>query len=63
MAAGDVVVTCFRLQQAATAGEIVVGEVTYRATQRMIDYAPIDPVAAKGRIVTLVTRECKRGRS
>jgi len=49
MAAGDVVVTCFRLQQAAPAGEIVVGEATYRASQRTIDYVEIEPVAAKGK--------------
>jgi class 3 adenylate cyclase/tetratricopeptide (TPR) repeat protein len=49
MAAGDVVVTCFRLQQAAAAGSIVVGEATYRATQRTIDYEEIVPVTAKGK--------------
>jgi len=49
MAAGDVVVTAFRLQQAAPVGEIVVGEATYRATQRAIEYAELPPVAAKGK--------------
>ena len=49
MAAGDVVVTAFRLQQAAPVGEIVVGEATYRATQRAIEYAELAPVAAKGK--------------
>src|SRR5581483_6571806 len=49
MAAGDVVVTCFRLQQAAPFGEIVVGEATVRASQRAIEYAEIEPVAAKGK--------------
>jgi hypothetical protein len=49
MAAGDVVVTSFRLQQAAPVGEIVVGEATYRATQRTIEYAELEPVAAKGK--------------
>jgi predicted ATPase len=49
MAAGDVVVTCFRLQQAAAPGSILVGEVTYRATQRTIDYEERGPVAVKGK--------------
>ncbi len=49
MAAGDVVVTAFRLQQAAPVGEIVVGEATYRATQRAIEYAELAPVTAKGK--------------
>jgi class 3 adenylate cyclase/tetratricopeptide (TPR) repeat protein len=49
MAAGDVVVTSFRLQQAAPVGEIVVGEATHRATQRGIEYAELEPVAAKGK--------------
>ena len=49
MAAGDVVVTSFRLQQAAPVGEIVVGEATYRATQRGIEYVELEPVTAKGK--------------
>jgi class 3 adenylate cyclase len=49
MASGDVLVTSFRLQQAAPAGEIVVGEATYRATKRSIDYAELPPVTAKGK--------------
>jgi class 3 adenylate cyclase len=49
MAAGDVVVTSFRLQQAAPVGEIVVGEATYRATQRGIEYVELEPVSAKGK--------------
>ncbi len=48
MAAG-LVVTSFRLQQAAPVGEIVVGEATYRATQRGIEYVELEPVTAKGK--------------
>jgi DNA-binding SARP family transcriptional activator/class 3 adenylate cyclase/tetratricopeptide (TPR) repeat protein len=50
MASGDVVVTCFRLQQAAPVNGILVGEGTYRATHRLVDYREGDnPVAAKGK--------------
>jgi class 3 adenylate cyclase len=49
MASGDVVVTAFRLQQSAPAGGIVVGEATYRATERVVEYAELESVAAKGK--------------
>ncbi len=49
MALGDVVVTAFRLQQAAPVGGIFVGEATHRATSRTIEYERIEPVAAKGK--------------
>jgi DNA-binding SARP family transcriptional activator/class 3 adenylate cyclase/tetratricopeptide (TPR) repeat protein len=49
MAAGDVVVTAFRLQQAAPVNGILVGEGTHRATQRLVEYAEADPAAAKGK--------------
>jgi class 3 adenylate cyclase len=48
MAAGDVVVGSFRLQQAAPPGGIVVGEATYHATRRAIEYGELRPVEAKG---------------
>jgi class 3 adenylate cyclase/tetratricopeptide (TPR) repeat protein len=49
MAAGDVVNTAARLQAAAPANGIVVGEQTYRATERAIDYRELEPVEAKGK--------------
>jgi DNA-binding SARP family transcriptional activator/class 3 adenylate cyclase/tetratricopeptide (TPR) repeat protein len=49
MASGDVVVTSFRLQEAAPVNGILVGEGTYRATHRLVDYREGDPVAAKGK--------------
>ena len=49
MVAGDVVNTAARLQQNAPVGEIVVGEETYLATRAAIDYAPLEPVTAKGK--------------
>src|SRR3954466_13283114 len=49
MAAGDVINTAARLQSAAPVNGVLVGDRTYRATQRLIDYVPADPVAAKGK--------------
>ena len=48
-AAGDAVNTAARLQTAAPVGEVLVGERTFRATERAIDYAELDPVQAKGK--------------
>ncbi len=47
--AGDVVNTASRLQQAAPAGSLVVGEVTYRATTNAIEYEELAPVIVKGK--------------
>jgi len=47
--AGDVVNTAARLQAAAPAGGILVGEATQRATQQLIDYREAEPVVAKGK--------------
>src|SRR5947209_17324905 len=49
MAAGDVVNTAARLQSAAPVNGVLVGERTYRATSRAIEYAAADPVPAKGK--------------
>ena len=46
---GDVVNTGARLQSAAPPGGILVGEHTFRATERAIEYEAQDPVAAKGK--------------
>jgi class 3 adenylate cyclase len=48
MVAGDVVNTAARLQTAAPVDGILVGEATYRATERTIEYEPGQPVQAKG---------------
>ena len=53
MVAGDVVNTAARLQQHAPVGGIVVGEGTYRATQALFEYEPLEPVTAKGKSQTL----------
>jgi hypothetical protein len=49
MAAGDVVNTAARLQTAAPVDGIVVGEATYRATERAIEFRERDAVDAKGK--------------
>ena len=49
MATGDVVNTAARLQSAAPVDGVLVDETTYRATDRAIRYAPVDPVHAKGK--------------
>jgi class 3 adenylate cyclase len=49
MASGDVVNTAARLQTAAPVDGVLVGEVTYRATDRAIRYEDIASVAAKGK--------------
>jgi class 3 adenylate cyclase/tetratricopeptide (TPR) repeat protein len=49
LATGDVVNTGARLQTAAPAGGVVVGEATYRATRDRIDYEEHPAVTAKGK--------------
>jgi class 3 adenylate cyclase/tetratricopeptide (TPR) repeat protein len=51
---GDVVNTGARLQSAAPPGGILVGELAYRATQRVIEYEAHDPVSAKGKAEPLL---------
>jgi len=49
MVAGDVVNTAARLQSAAPSNGILVGEPTYRSTERRIEYRAHDAVEAKGK--------------
>jgi class 3 adenylate cyclase/tetratricopeptide (TPR) repeat protein len=49
VASGDVVNTAARLQSAAPVDGILVGETTYRATDRAITYRSAEPVLAKGK--------------
>jgi class 3 adenylate cyclase/tetratricopeptide (TPR) repeat protein len=49
MAAGDVINTAARLQTAAPVNGIFVGESTYRATERAVEYAPVEAIEAKGK--------------
>jgi class 3 adenylate cyclase/tetratricopeptide (TPR) repeat protein len=49
LVAGDVVNTASRLQSAAPVNGILVGETTYSATSRVIEYREAPPVEAKGK--------------
>jgi class 3 adenylate cyclase/energy-coupling factor transporter ATP-binding protein EcfA2 len=49
MVAGDVVNTAARLQAAAPAGAVIVGDETHAATRNAIEYRPAQPVIAKGK--------------
>ena len=46
---GDAVNTAARLEQAAGAGEVLIGEPTYRLVRDAVVAEPIDPVDAKGK--------------
>ena len=63
MAAGDVVNTAARLQSAAPVDGILVGERTYRATQREIAYRDAAPVTAKGKAEAIPVWEVVEARS
>jgi class 3 adenylate cyclase len=49
MVAGDVVNTAARIQSQAPVNGVAVGEDTFRATERVFEYEPLDPIAAKGK--------------
>jgi predicted ATPase/class 3 adenylate cyclase len=51
---GDVVNTASRLQGAAPVNGIAVSEPTFRATERIFDYEPLEPVTVKGKLEPLV---------
>ncbi len=49
MAWGDVMNTAFRIQSAAPTDSILVDDTTYRVTNRVIEYAEVEPISAKGK--------------
>jgi class 3 adenylate cyclase/tetratricopeptide (TPR) repeat protein len=49
MVTGDVVNTASRLEGAAPVGAVVVGETTYRITENVFDYQPLEPLVVKGK--------------
>ena len=49
MVAGDVVNTAARIQSQAPVNGVAVGEATFRATERVFEYEPLDPIDAKGK--------------
>jgi class 3 adenylate cyclase/tetratricopeptide (TPR) repeat protein len=63
MAAGDVVNTAARLQAAAQVDGILVDDTTFRATERVIEYAPAEPVDAKGKQQPVAAWEVIQARS
>jgi class 3 adenylate cyclase len=50
MVTGDVVNTAARIQSAAPVAGVAVGEGTFRATERVFNYEPLEAVAAKGKV-------------
>jgi class 3 adenylate cyclase len=63
MVAGDVVNTGARLQAAAPTNGILVGETTFRATERTIEYRDHEPVEAKGKAEPVPVWEAVQARS
>jgi predicted ATPase len=63
MASGDVVNTTARLQASAPVNGILVGETTYRATERQIEYREAPPVTAKGKAETVKVWEALEPRA
>jgi predicted ATPase/class 3 adenylate cyclase len=63
MASGDVVNTAARLQTSAPVNGILVGETTYRATERQIEYREAPPVTAKGKAAPISVWEAVEPRA
>jgi class 3 adenylate cyclase/tetratricopeptide (TPR) repeat protein len=63
MVSGDVVNTAARLEAAAPVNGILVGEATYRATERAIEYRETDPVTAKGKAAPIKVWEALEQRA
>jgi class 3 adenylate cyclase/tetratricopeptide (TPR) repeat protein len=57
MVKGDVVNTAARLQTAAPTNRVLVGETTYRATRRVIEYREAEQVEAKGKAAPVAVWE------
>ena len=60
---GDVVNTAARIQGAAPVGGVAVGEQTYRATSRVFEYEPLEPVSVKGKAEPLALWRAKAARA
>jgi class 3 adenylate cyclase/tetratricopeptide (TPR) repeat protein len=63
MASGDVINTAARIQSAAPANGILVGEATYRATRRVIIYREHEAIAGKGKALPIAVWEASDARS
>ena len=60
IATGDVVTTTFRIEEAAEAGAVLVGESTYRATQGTFEYGERRVLQAKGKAEPVAVYEARR---
>ena len=49
LATGDTVNVAARLEQAAPAGDILIGESTYRLVRDAVEVVPVEPLALKGK--------------
>ena len=49
LATGDTVNVAARLEQAAPAGEVLIGESTYRLVRNAVEVVPVEPVGLKGK--------------
>jgi predicted ATPase/class 3 adenylate cyclase len=63
MVSGDSVNVAARLQQGAEPGEVVVGPLTEQLTRKVIEYAPHEPVAARGKPTPLVAFRAVKART
>jgi len=63
MVAGDVMNTGARIQAAASPGGILVGEQTFWATERAIEYHEAEPVTAKGKAAPIPVWQALQARS
>jgi class 3 adenylate cyclase/tetratricopeptide (TPR) repeat protein len=63
MASGDVVNTAARIQGAAPIGSILVDETTYRAAERVIEFASAQPIEAKGKTMPVPVWQAVRARA
>jgi class 3 adenylate cyclase/tetratricopeptide (TPR) repeat protein len=63
MVAGDVMNTGARLQAAAPSGGVLVGEQTFWATERVIEYGEVEPVTAKGKAEPIPAWQAIQARS
>jgi class 3 adenylate cyclase len=60
---GDVVNTAARIQAAAPVGGVAVGEQTHRATERVFEYEPLEPVSVKGKAEPVALWRARAARS
>jgi len=63
LVAGDVVNTAPRLRTAAPVNGVLVGETTYNATSRVIEYSELQPIEAKGKAEPVPVWEAIQARS